>query len=276
LDKILDWSRVIDEAERFVVGRGGIKADLPKILGIRSQFISDLKSGKSKNPGSDFALSLINKMDFNPRWVQTGEGPVFLAETGDSPEVPTEGENIMANRGIIINKPSPHSVAQVGISNRVTMCPPTPASAPEEISRTEQAMTVFEIPLLTKEQVLRFDSDREIPDPKAHSGNYPDYTLVPMPRRFQDYSTDLRAMVVFNGLMAPLLAPGDIAIFQATGWNGDGVYVYRTNGDLHINHVRLAEGRYFLTREAKPSEEIPCDAETFGAIGRVRAVVREI
>jgi hypothetical protein len=83
-------------------------------------------------------------------------------------------------------------------------------------------VSVFRIPLLTKEQVLRFDPVREIPDLKAHSGSYPDYTLVPMPRRFQDYSTDLRAMVVFNGLMVPLLAPGDVAVFQATGWRETG------------------------------------------------------
>jgi phage repressor protein C with HTH and peptisase S24 domain len=152
-----------------------------------------------------------------------------------------------------------------------------PATEPEEVSRLEQVMTVFEIPLLTKEQVLHFDPASEIPDPKAHSGNYPDYTLVPMPRRFQDYSTDLRAMVVFNGLMVPLLAPGDVAVFQATGWLGDGVYVYRINGDLHISHVQLVKGQqYRTTNEVKPDAEVAYDTETFVAIGRVRAVVREI
>ncbi|MDR2246071.1 MAG: hypothetical protein LBE17_05270 [Treponema sp.] len=121
-----------------------------------------------------------------------------------------------------------------------------------------------------------FGINNEIPDPKAHSGDYPDYTLVPVPRRFQDYSTDLRAMVVFDGLMAPLLAPGDVAVFQATGWLGDGVYVYRVNGDLHISHVRLVKGQYLVATEAKPEVEVAYDTETFGAIGRVRAVVREI
>ncbi|MDR2807961.1 MAG: hypothetical protein LBB43_03025 [Spirochaetaceae bacterium] len=137
-------------------------------------------------------------------------------------------------------------------------------------------MTVFEIPLLTKEQVFHFDPVREIPDPKAHSGSYPDYTLVPMPRRFQDYSTDLRAIVVFNGLMMPLLAPGDVAVFQATGWLGDGVYICRINGDLHISHVRLVKGQYFVVNEAKPETEVAYDTEIFGAIEWVRAVVREI
>jgi hypothetical protein len=46
---------------------------------------------------------------------------------------------------------------------------------------------------------------KEIPNPKDHSGDSPDYTLIPIPRRFQEYSTDLRAMVVFNSLMSSLL-----------------------------------------------------------------------
>jgi hypothetical protein len=137
-------------------------------------------------------------------------------------------------------------------------------------------VSLFEIPLLSKEQVLRFDPTKEIPTPKAHSGEYPVRTLVPMPRRFQDYCTDLRAMVVFDGSMTPLLVPGDVAVFQATGWLGDGVYVYRVNGDLHISHVRLVKGQYLVTDEAKPETEFAYDTETFVPIGRVRAVVREI
>jgi hypothetical protein len=118
--------------------------------------------------------------------------------------------------------------------------------------------------------------NKEIPNPKAYSGYYPTYMLVPIPMRFREYSTDLRAMVVFNSLMAPLLNAGDVAIFQATGWQGDGVYVYRVNADLHISYVRFDGKKYILTKEFKPEEEIPFQVESFGIVGRVRAVVREI
>jgi hypothetical protein len=154
-----------------------------------------------------------------------------------------------------------------------------PVALPTEVPQPDQqvrAMTVFEIPLLTKEQVLHFDAAREIPIPKAHSGEYPDYMLVPMPRRFVEYSTDLRAIVVFNSLMSPLLNPGEVAIFQATGWNGDGVYLYRMKGDLYMSHVKASGTTYRLTKEFRAEEDIPYDAGTFEAIGRVRAVVREI
>jgi phage repressor protein C with HTH and peptisase S24 domain len=76
--------------------------------------------------------------------------------------------------------------------------------------------------------------------------------------------------------MAPILNPGDVAIFQATGFNGDGVYIYRMSGDLYISQVKSDSMDYRLTKEFRPGEEIPCDGGTFEAIGRVRAVVREI
>jgi hypothetical protein len=64
--------------------------------------------------------------------------------------------------------------------------------------------------------------------------------------------------------------------FQATGWTGDGVYGYGVSGDLPIDHVRFDGEKYSLTKEFKPEEQIPYHAESFGIIGRVRAVVREI
>lgn len=162
----------------------------------------------------------------------------------------------------------------VGGVQHFSVCPPELDQVLKD--HEEDSLRVFRIPLLTKEQVLRFDPAREIPDPKAHSGDYPDHTLAPLPMRLREYGTDLRAMIVFNSLMSPLLNAGDAAIFQATGWNDDGVYVYRVSGELHISRVRYNRGEYVLTKEFKPEEEIPCRAESFEPIGRVRAVLKEI
>ncbi|MDR0722742.1 MAG: hypothetical protein LBF75_08160 [Treponema sp.] len=150
-----------------------------------------------------------------------------------------------------------------------------PEKTPQPDQRV-QAMTVFEIPLLTREQALRLDPVKEIPCPNAYSGEYPDHTLVPIPLRLREYGTDLRAIVVFNGLMIPLLCPGDVAVFQVTGWSGDGVYIYRMRGDLYMSHVKASGTVYRLTKEFRAEEELPYDGGTFEAIGRVRAVVREI
>jgi hypothetical protein len=170
-----------------------------------------------------------------------------------------------------------NTIGKFGDNNEVTISnPESPIISVKSDGKMVRTMTVFEIPLLTREQVLHFDPGKEIPVHKAHSGEYPDYMLVPMPKRFVEYSTDLRAIVVFNGLMSPLLNPGEVAVFQVTGWSGDGVYVYRMKGDLYISHVKASGTAYRLTKEFRAAEELPYDEGTFEAIGRVRAVVREI
>jgi transcriptional regulator with XRE-family HTH domain len=133
---------------------------------------------------------------------------------------------------------------------------------------------IFQIPLLTKDHALRFDPVQEIPEPKANSGDYPDLAYIPIPQRLLEYSTDLRAIAVFDGRMYPVLKSGDIAIFEATGWNGDGIYIYRMGGVLHISYANFVDGCYSLENEIK--KEIIYDAQTFKVIGRVRAVVSDL
>jgi len=136
---------------------------------------------------------------------------------------------------------------------------------------------IFEIPLLTKEQLLSFDPEEEIPqsERKANSGDYPDLAYIPVPMRVMEYSTDLRAAVAFDSRMAPVIRSGDIAIFEATGWNGSGIYLYRMGGGLHIGYVGHYGNTLHLFNEWKDVEQ-PYDSETFKPIGRVRAVVSDL
>jgi transcriptional regulator with XRE-family HTH domain len=248
-----------DELRKFL---GQTTSGLEKILSLSNGYIGNVEKEGSKHPGK--LLLALHAKGISIDWFLTGQGSIMRSTT------PEEEVNIAGNVGVVKN---------LGEIQNFTMMPPQVSlDTKEELSAETEisGLSLFEIPLLSKEQVLHFDPDKEIPAPKAHSGEYPVRTLVPIPMRFQEYSTDLRAMVVFNGLMATLLVPGDVAVFQATGWLGDGVYVYRVNGDLHISHVRLVKGQYLATNEAKPEAEATYDAGTFGAIGRVRAVVREI
>jgi transcriptional regulator with XRE-family HTH domain len=240
-----------------------------EMLGIRQNYLSRYESGEHEVT-DELKLQMIKvvyqnyKRRINLDWLLTGEGSMFLLQ--DNPQV--EIHNSGAVNGVI------NAIGNVG-NNEMIISNNEPPSDYDKAD-PKRGISVFKIPLLTKEQVLHFDPDREISSPKAYSGNYPDYTLVPIPFRFREYSTDLRALVVFNGLMTPLLNPGDVAIFQATGWNGDGVYVYRMGGDLHISHVKFCGRAYRLFKEFRPDEEISFDVGTFEVIGRVRAVVREI
>lgn len=70
----MEWSRIIDLIEKTT------DKSVAKEVGCRSQYISDLKSGKSKNPGADFVLKLIAIFKLNPTWLLTGEGSMFAIE----------------------------------------------------------------------------------------------------------------------------------------------------------------------------------------------------
>jgi SOS-response transcriptional repressor LexA len=69
----MDWIRIIDTLERERPN-----TSIAKNLDVRPQYISDLKSGKSKNPGADFVLKLISVYKINPSWLLTGNGPMTI------------------------------------------------------------------------------------------------------------------------------------------------------------------------------------------------------
>lgn len=132
---------------------------------------------------------------------------------------------------------------------------------------------VFEIPVLAKEQALNFNPDVDVPEPKANSGDYPDISLVPVPWRLLQYSTDLRAVTVLDSRMVPVLKPGDIAIFEP-GNMSNGIQVYRMGGKLHITYAGVEDNHFRLFSEK--DEEIAFDEKTYFPLGCVRAVVSDL
>jgi SOS-response transcriptional repressor LexA len=73
----MDWIRVIEIAEEAIQKQGLDKAKLPGILGVNSQYLTDIRTKKKKTPGPEFALSLITKLNFNPIWLNLGKGAIF-------------------------------------------------------------------------------------------------------------------------------------------------------------------------------------------------------
>lgn len=85
----MEWGRIIDTIEEKT-GKSVCKE-----LGIRPQYLSDLRSGKSKNPNSDFVLKLIEAFNLNSNWLLTGEGEMFINDVAESAPlqiIPQEGE----------------------------------------------------------------------------------------------------------------------------------------------------------------------------------------
>jgi transcriptional regulator with XRE-family HTH domain len=241
--------------------------EMAEYVGIPQRTWSNYENGKTEIPIR--VILKLERLGYPIDWIIKGED-------NENPEYLVNKVAITFNKSNLKNSENFGNVTLTPSGETPESLPVVP---PEELPQPEhqvRAMTVFEIPLLTKEQALRLDPGKEIPCPTAYSGDYPDYTLVPIPLRLREYGTDLRAIVVFNGLMNPLLCPGDVAVFHVTGWSGDGVYLYRMRGELYISHVKSSGATYRLTKEFRAEEELPYDGGTFEAIGRVRAVVREI
>lgn len=80
----MEWGRIIDIIEEKT-GKSVYKE-----LGLRPQYLSDLRSGKSKNPNSDFVLKLIDTFNLNPNWLLTGEGEMFQSDAPSAQRIPAE------------------------------------------------------------------------------------------------------------------------------------------------------------------------------------------
>lgn len=102
----MDWIQIIEILEKRL-GLEGRRSGLAKELGINSSVISGIKSGKSKNPGSNIALLLINKLNVNPEWLETGKEPIFLQKSGTLPlsmqSTPTHKLETLPTKNVVSN-----------------------------------------------------------------------------------------------------------------------------------------------------------------------------
>ncbi|GAB6391071.1 MAG: hypothetical protein MdMp014T_0444 [Treponematales bacterium] len=276
---------MINFSEKFQFLRkhfGVTTAGLEKILNLSNGYIANIEKKGIDNPGK--LLLALNGQGVSIDWFLTGQGEMFLSpvpvaaqsEGGKSeidfgfghnqasPKVPLLRQKVSCGEGANAQAPA-HLGGEAG-------------GEPEAGGEGEggKAVRHFEIPLLTKKEAELYNPAKEIPfgKIKANSGDYPDISTVPIPWRALEYSTDLRAIEVFDSRMFPVFKSGDIVVFEATGWNGNGIYLYRMSGGLHISYAgRLEEGFVLLNEIDKP---IVYDAATFVPLGRVRAVVKDM
>lgn len=77
----MDWSRIIYEIEANIP----FKPSLASKLGVRYQYLSDLRSGKTKMPNAQFVLALIMKLNINPEWISGESKEMFIQKKTDEP-----------------------------------------------------------------------------------------------------------------------------------------------------------------------------------------------
>lgn len=225
----MDWKRIIDAAEQIIVSEGKNKTDLAEILGVRPQYLADVRSGKSKNPGSDFTLALINRMNFNPRWIQTGEGNPFQS-------------NKTMSEALILVK---HEMAQEKREEyalfKFSHGHPFPIDAKDTDADSVVLLPVFGQPAAAGSG----QSGSQLPDINAYLPIAYEMLGGARPQNCGIVRVIGDSMIDIN------LFNGDLAIFDRTQLEGNGVYVISVGEEVRVKHLeyRLFEKKIIISSE---------------------------
>ncbi len=259
----MDWIRIIDTIESKFPDKS-----ISKLCNVRSQYISDLKSGKSKNPGSEFTLKLIKNYNLNPSWLLNEKLPMFLAGTFDdqfSAEESASGNAAEQLKTIRLMK----NLSQRKLAELLEISPSTIATIesaqgqnrrdiPKAAMRAlVEKMNVNAHWLLTGQGPMFIEQDDEhsitgyrIPvlKQKASAGPGQDWQGEENIERYLDSVLDLSASFrkikpyafeVRGGSMAGAgIHSGDIVIFDPHPAElPDDIYVYALDGSVFVKYI---------------------------------------
>jgi hypothetical protein len=303
----MEWAEKI----RCIENELGIENErgrLARLLGIRPGTISDIKNRKAKNPGSDIALLLINRLGVNPEWLESGSLPVMLSSrltpqpfgrTSDHPR--SRDLNLLAE--LVTTQEVETSTLKSGKS-RFTDQPgegtigaePGEGGPPDGMDeaagerdmavvaeRTEAARPRIagEIPLiyagderLKKGIIIPFLEDQSVsagPGAELDEGDNPSRYLR-APEYLARYP-DLAMLPVRGDSMDPTLHDGDMVVCDGGGWDGDGIYVIKTEEKAFVKRVLFTPDGYQVISDNKLYPAYGTRNENLTIVGKVRAAV---
>ena len=249
----MDWVQIIDILERELNlenQRGG----LARILGLRSGIISDIKKGKAKNPGSNIALLLINKLNVNPEWLEFGTEPIFLDRLGNEPAD--------YQHKPVASKET--NLSLTNISNQKNQAKTATHHTPLPV--VHEVSDGIVIPLL--EQPVSAGNGKDL-----REDNLPALYLN-IPSKYGKYGY-LYALPVRGDSMYPTLDEGDLVVCDSGGWDGDGIYVIKSQECAFVKRVTLSSKGYTVISDNEAYPAYSESKEDIAIVGKVRcAVVR--
>ncbi|MDR0443243.1 MAG: hypothetical protein LBH44_07555 [Treponema sp.] len=239
----MDWADKI----RCIEVEMGIENDrgkLASLLGVRPGIISDIKKGNSKNPGSNITLLLINKLGVNPKWLEGENQPIFL------------------NKKRLEIQPNEEKILHEKVGN-------TTSKGHGGIPLVFEGDKEFEggiiIPVLGDNPVSAGNGagigDEEIPTRFIHA-----------PKELAKY-LHLISLPVRGDSMDPTLHDGDMVVCDGSGWDGDGIYVIKTDEETFVKRVQYTSAGYRIVSDNRMYESYTEDVEKIAVVGKVRAAV---
>jgi phage repressor protein C with HTH and peptisase S24 domain len=272
----MEWAEKLQIIEREL-GIQNDRGHLAKLIGIRPGAIADIKNGKAKNPGSNIALLLINKLGINPRWLEEEELPIFSNRLKNyprsgMPSLQTGSKNNLSS----LHEPQNGDT----ISN-------TPAEEKEIVGAEKTEAPLLEL-ARKKIPVIAEGEEPGLLIPVVGQGlsaglgfDYDDgevVRFVKIPAWIARKSKDLVALPIYGDSMEPTVSRGDLAVCGSGGFKDDGIYVLRDaeRGLMFCKRVVWAPGGWTIMSDNPRYGPLSVDDKTIQIIARVIAAVKEV
>jgi phage repressor protein C with HTH and peptisase S24 domain len=288
----MDWAEKI----QIIEGELGIENDrgrLAKLLGVRPGVISDIKNGKARNPGSNIALLLINKLGINPKWLENDDMPIILERLID---YPFDRQNDTP-KSLYINRTASKKSLQSGLSGSTIEVAPEEGGPPgntgnvagerDMVAVSERAETVSEA-VKRRLPVIVEGGEKGVLIPVIGQGlsaglgfDYDEgevIRFIKIPAWIARKGPDLVALPIYGDSMEPTMGRGDLAVCDGGGFKDDGIYVLRDEerGLMFCKRVVWAPGGWTIMSDNPRYEPMKVDDRAIQIVARVIAAVKEV
>jgi phage repressor protein C with HTH and peptisase S24 domain len=251
----MEWSIIISQILEY---KEWSISQLCDFTGFDYKYVHALKTGKSKNPRTEFIKTLVQKVGLDAKWILTGEGPMFLeAGLDTSPKFATAA-NLSSDH-------PPETAPKVPLEPSGRVPATIRVVRPEEIAERH-----FLVPLLDQKVSAGWGAD--LPE-----GDEP-LSYIPAPAYLSRYGRDVAALQVRGDSMEPTLKDGDLVVCDTHGWQGDGIYVIQMDGEGFVKRLTRRPGRLVIISDNSvyhPYEE-SLESQALRVVGRVRCAVRKM
>jgi phage repressor protein C with HTH and peptisase S24 domain len=254
----MEWAEKIRCIEEEL-GISKERGRLAHLLGVRPGRISEIKNGKSKNPGADIPLLLISTLGVNPEWLNKEKLPIFT-DSNWLKKQPFTLENIRRRA----EKTASSTLPDTPTGGTMETQRQNPPGVPLIYEGDSELNDGIVIPLLENAASAGYGAGLDEDDVPLR--------YVQVPRHLAKYP-HLASLPVKGDSMEPTMHDGDLVVCDGGGWDGDGIYVLKTYETAYVKRVQLSTDGYKVVSDNKMYDSFTESVEKLSIVGKVRAIL---
>lgn len=100
---------------------------------------------------------------------------------------------------------------------------------------------------------------------------------ISVPPSIRAYGENIAALYVNGDSMEPTLRRGDLVVCDSCGYDGEGLYALKKDGDGYVKRVYKDSGKYIIKSDNPlyPLMEEPVGSDAIAIIGRVHYIIKK-